>query len=68
MLHRRHLLRLTAATLLAPDRVAFAQAWPRRSVRLIVPFAPGGSTDAVARRKAEGQGSAQVSGADDSNN
>jgi tripartite-type tricarboxylate transporter receptor subunit TctC len=51
MLHRRRLLRLSAAALLAPglDRIALAQAWPKRVVRLIVPFSPGGSTDAVAR-------------------
>jgi tripartite-type tricarboxylate transporter receptor subunit TctC len=52
MLHRRRLLRLTAASCLAQSlfgRVALAQAWPKRVVRLIVPFSPGGSTDAVAR-------------------
>jgi tripartite-type tricarboxylate transporter receptor subunit TctC len=30
-------------------RVAFAQAWPSRIVRLIAPFPPGGGTDGVAR-------------------
>ncbi|MSQ70728.1 MAG: tripartite tricarboxylate transporter substrate binding protein [Betaproteobacteria bacterium] len=29
--------------------VAFAQSWPSRAVTLIVPYAPGGSVDAVAR-------------------
>lgn len=32
---------------------AFAQAWPTRPVRVIVPYAPGGSTDTVARITAD---------------
>ena len=44
-LHRRALL--GATTLLALPRLAYA--WPDRSIRLIVPFAPGGGTDTTAR-------------------
>jgi tripartite-type tricarboxylate transporter receptor subunit TctC len=35
-----------------------AQAWPQRPVRIIVPYAPGGNTDAIARVTAERLGSA----------
>src|SRR5438094_636147 len=43
---------LAAASALAlalPMRAALAQGWPRRFVRLVVPFPAGGGTDAVAR-------------------
>jgi tripartite-type tricarboxylate transporter receptor subunit TctC len=45
---------LAAPALLAPVAASAQDAWPTRPVSMIVPWAPGGSNDVVARLLAPG--------------
>jgi len=46
---RRTLVGLAAAAVLVVPTLGFAQDWPTRPIKLIVPFPTGGGTNAVAR-------------------
>jgi tripartite-type tricarboxylate transporter receptor subunit TctC len=49
MFVRRHLLKLAGASVLAAATGARAAGYPSQSVRVIVPYAPGGPSDLLAR-------------------
>ncbi len=54
-MHRREFMTLAGATLAAgfsgvsSEALAQAQNWPERTVRVVLPYAPGGATDAIGR-------------------
>jgi tripartite-type tricarboxylate transporter receptor subunit TctC len=57
-MQRRTLIAAGTLALVCASPGAWAQAYPSKPVRLIVPFAPGGTTDIVARIVGEKMGSA----------
>jgi tripartite-type tricarboxylate transporter receptor subunit TctC len=50
-MNRRDIV-IGAAAALALPHAARAQSWPSKAIRFVVPFAPGGSSEIVARTTA----------------
>jgi tripartite-type tricarboxylate transporter receptor subunit TctC len=57
-MQRRTLITASALLIACASTGAWAQAYPSKPVRLVVPFAPGGTTDIVARIVSEKMGAA----------
>lgn len=49
MLKRRHVVTGIAGWTIVPAAAVRAQAWPSQPVKLVVPYAPGGASDALGR-------------------
>mgnify|MGYP006267514637 CR=1 FL=1 len=50
---RRHLTVLGTALIVSLSPLAFADTWPSKPVRIIVPYGPGGAVDVVTRKIAQ---------------